>query len=81
MTEVSDWALDHRIAIGLGGHPRQLSNFQLLTTTANGRKSRIEVKLLCFVCSGAMPLEQAQHELVDDWQGAYLRYARQKCRR
>ncbi|WP_158239158.1 hypothetical protein [Uliginosibacterium sp. TH139] len=79
--EASDWALDHRIAIALGGHPRQLSNFQLLSSKANGRKSRIEVKLLCLVCTGDMPLAQAQRELVDDWQGAYRRYARHKCSR
>ena len=77
----SKWALDHRIAIGLGGHPRQLSNLQLLTTSENSRKSRIEVKLLCFVCTNAMPLRQAQEELALDWQKTYQNYAQVKCRR
>lgn len=77
----SEWALDHRIAIALGGHPRQLSNLQLLTTSENSRKSRIEVKLLCFVCTDAMLLRQAQEELALDWQEAYHSYAKVKCRR
>jgi len=79
--ESREWALDHRIAIALGGHPRQLSNLQLLTAGDNSRKSRIEVKLLCFVCTDAMPLRQAQDELALDWQEAYHRYAKVKCRR
>lgn len=30
-SDASDWALDHRIPISLGGHPRSLGNLQLLT--------------------------------------------------
>lgn len=76
-----EWALDHRIPIVLGGHPRQLENLQLLTRAENSRKARIEVKLLCYVCSGAMPLEQAQAEILEDWQAAYRRWSAIKCRR
>lgn len=48
--ERSVWALDHHIPIALGGHPRRLENLQLLTQHDNSRKSRIEVKMLCYVC-------------------------------
>ena len=79
--DTSEWALDHILALTLGGHPRQLSNLQLLTQHDNSRKSRIEVKLNCFVCRGQMSLDQAQTEVVADWQAAYQRYAGEKCRR
>lgn len=79
--EARDWALDHRLAIGLGGHPRALDNLQLLPSTENSRKSRIEAKMICYVCTGAIPLHQAQSELLHDWREAYHRYAPVKCRR
>lgn len=75
------WALDHRLAIGLGGHPRALDNLQLLTRTENSRKSRIEAKMICYVCTGALPLHQAQAEVLEDWRAAYHRWAPIKCRR
>lgn len=80
-SEIGSYALDHRLAIALGGAPRDPDNFQLMTQHDNSRKSRIEVKMLCYVCTGAMPLAQAQQELWDDWHGAYSRYASQKCKR
>lgn len=43
------------------------------------RKDRVEVKLHCLVCSGQVALADAQHQIVDDWQAAYHRYARVKC--
>jgi hypothetical protein len=36
------------------------------------------VKLQCLVCSGQIELSDAQPEIVEDWQGAYHRYARVK---
>lgn len=80
-SEASEWALDHKIPISLGGHPRKLENLQLLTKHDNSRKSRIEVKLLCYVCVGQMPLAQAQQEIAGGWQAAYRRYSGQKCGR
>ena len=78
-SDKSDWALDHRVPIALGGHPRKLDNLQLLTTHDNGRKSRIEAKLLCYVCVGQMTLNQAQREVWEDWGLAYRKHARKKC--
>lgn len=80
-SDKSVWALDHRIPISLGGHARKLENLQLLTAKENSRKSRIEVKLLCYVCVGQMPLSQAQQEIAGGWQAAYRRYSGQKCGR
>lgn len=80
-TEKSEWALDHRVPIALGGPPRKLDNLQLLSQHDNSRKSRIEAKLLCYVCAGQMPLSQAQHDVWEDWEAAYRKYARDKCGR
>lgn len=75
------WALDHRIPLVLGGHPRSLENLQLLTARENSRKGRLEVKLRCLVCSGQITLIAAQQAIAADWQGAYKDYARLKCQR
>lgn len=81
VSDKADWALDHRIPIALGGHPRSLENLRLLTKHDNSRKSRIEVKLLCYVCTGQMSLGQAQQEIWLDWEVAYKAHARDKCSR
>lgn len=77
----ADYALDHAIPLVLGGSPRDRQNLRLLTAHDNSRKSRIEVKLRCLVCSGQVPLETAQQAIYDDWQGAYHQYAPVKCQR
>ncbi len=78
------YELDHIIPLALGGHPRKLDNLALQPWKGdNGakRKDRLEVKLQCLVCSGQMPLAEAQREILEDWQAAYDKYARVKCRR
>lgn len=77
----SDYALDHAIPLVLGGSPRSRQNLRLLTAKENSRKSRIEVKLRCMVCSGQLPLDAAQEAIYNDWQGAYHQYALVKCQR
>ena len=76
-----DYALDHAIPLVLGGSPRSRQNLRLLTARENSRKSRIEVKLRCLVCSGQLLLEAAQEAIYNDWQGAYHQYALVKCQR
>ena len=76
-----DYALDHIVPLVLGGHPRSLDNLELLTEHDNARKSRVEVKLRCLVCSGQVPLEEAQEAIYDNWREAYHRYASEKCDR
>jgi hypothetical protein len=78
------YELDHTIPLALGGHPRKLDNLALqIWEGENGakKKDRLEVKLQCLVCSHQVTLATAQREIVEDWQGAYDRYARVKCHR
>jgi hypothetical protein len=80
----SYYELDHIIPLALGGHPTDRRNLALqIREGENGanRKDRIETKLHCLVCSGQVTLAKAQHEIASDWQAAYHRYARVKCRR
>lgn len=42
-------------------------------------RTRLEVKLQCLFCSGQLSPAVAQHEMFDDWQTAYHRYAGLKC--
>lgn len=81
---ISDFELDHIIPLAVGGHPRKLENLQLQAWEGPDgakRKDRIEVKLQCLVCSEQVSLRDAQREIAEDWQDAYRRYARMKCRR
>jgi hypothetical protein len=77
----SSYTLDHIIPLAIGGHPRKMDNLQLQSLDEAKRKDRIEVKLQCLVCAGQIPLRTAQLEIADDWEAAYHRYARVKCRR
>lgn len=79
-----EYELDHIVPLALGGHPRSLENLQLQPWNGPDgahRKDRIEVKLQCLVCSGQVPLVEAQEEIYTDWQSAYHKYARIKCLR
>jgi hypothetical protein len=77
----SNYTLDHIIPLAIGGHPRKTDNLQLQTWAEAKRKDRIEVKLQCLVCARQVPLPTAQHAIAEDWEAAYHRYARVKCRR
>ncbi len=76
-----NYELDHIIPLALGGHPRKLDNLELQPWDEAKRKDRIEVKLQCLVCSGQLSLATAQREIRENWQTAYHRYAKVKCRR
>jgi hypothetical protein len=76
-----DYELNHIVSLALGGHPRKLDNLELQPWDEAKRKDRVEGKLQYLVCSGQVALADAQPEIVDDWQGAYHRYARVKCGR
>lgn len=80
-SQSADYALDHIVPLVLGGSPRSRENLRLLTARENSRKSRIEVKLRCLVCSGQLPLQTAQETIYNDWQSAYHQYATVKCQR
>lgn len=80
-SQSADYALDHVVPLVLGGSPRDRRNLRLLTASENSRKSRIEVKLRCLVCSGQLPLQSAQEAICNDWQRAYHQFATVKCQR
>lgn len=75
-----EFQLDHTMPICLGGHPSDPANFQLQPIEEAYRKDRIEWKACCLVCSGQITLADAQAAMVD-WQAAYHKYAKLKCRR
>ncbi len=82
--QMSDYELDHIVPLALGGHPRSLDNLMLQPWDGDDgarRKDRLEVKLQCLVCTGQVPLDEAQQEIYSDWQAAYHKYARLKCHR
>lgn len=84
LADIHDYELDHIVPLALGGCPDCESNFQLQPWNGpNGahKKDRLEVKLQCLVCTGQVTLAQAQEDIYADWQAAYSKYARLKCRR
>lgn len=77
------YELDHVIPLALGGHPRNPRNLVLQPWEGHDgakRKDRLEVKLQCLVCSGAVPLPVAQEAIWTDWQQAQATSAHQRCR-
>lgn len=83
-SRLSDFELDHIVPLALGGHPRRLENLMLQPWEGSDgakRKDRLEVKLQCLVCTGQLPLAEAQEAIYVDWQAAYHRYATLKCHR
>ena len=81
--EAFQYKLDHIVPVSLGGHPSKIENFELQRRGAANRKrkSEIEAKRPCLVCSGEVTLADAQREFSNDWQAAYDRYALVKCQR
>jgi cytochrome c-type biogenesis protein CcmH/NrfF len=73
--------LDHVVPLCLGGPPADPSNLQLQDLAESKRKDRIELKLCCLVCSGQLPLAEAQAAIAEDWRAAYHRFAVVKCHR
>ena len=70
----ADFELDHLISLELGGHPRDPANLwpQPWTGALNARnKDLVEGYLNRQVCSGAMPLSEAQRLEATDWVSVY----------
>jgi len=83
-SHMPEYELDHIVPLALGGHPRSLDNLMLQPWEGEGgakHKDRLEAKMQCLVCSGQVPLDQAQREIYSDWQAAYHRYSTVKCHR
>jgi hypothetical protein len=83
-TKRSQYELDHIIPLDLGGHPRNLKNLMLQPWEGENsakRKDRLEVKLQCLVCSGKVPLTEAQTAIWTNWHQVYSQYSTLVCHR
>lgn len=84
ITHMREYELDHIVPLALGGCPDCENNLQLQPWDGPDgakKKDRLEVKLQCLVCTGQVPLAQAQQDIFNDWQAAYHKYALLKCHR
>jgi hypothetical protein len=61
------YELDHVIPLTLGGAPRDPANLSLQLWPEARVKDKLEVKLNRLVCSGKMPLSDAQACIHTDW--------------
>lgn len=68
---MSDYELDHLVPLGLGGHPRKLSNLALQPLSGSNsatKKDGFERQLQHMVCNGHIGLIEAQSCIAEDWQ-------------
>ena len=75
--EPREYEVDHLISLELGGSNsiRNLWPESYVTQPLNAHvKDRLENKLHELICSGQVPVEQAQKEIAADWTKAYEKY-------
>ena len=76
-SRLRDYEEDHFIPLELGGNPTDPKNLwpePFETSISDGgahSKDRVENYLHAEVCSGSLTLDQAQHELTEDWYRVY----------
>ncbi|CAB3763319.1 hypothetical protein [Paraburkholderia humisilvae] len=78
----TDYALDRRVPIVLGGAPDAPDNFDLLPWGGHRgerRKELLTAKLKRCVCAGKMTLSAAQAAIAGDWPAQYARLRRAPC--
>ncbi|MFC0402037.1 hypothetical protein [Paraburkholderia rhizosphaerae] len=78
----TDYALDRRVPIVLGGSPDALENFDLLPWGGHRgerRKELLTAKLKRCVCAGKMSLSAAQAAIAGDWPAQYAHLRRASC--
>ena len=81
---IHDYELDHLITLELGGCPNCETNLwpqQRNAFPGAREKDEVEDYLNREVCSGAMPLAEAQREIARDWYAVYKRIRRPSTRR
>lgn len=75
--EPGEYEVDHLISLELGGS-NSISNLwpeSYLTEPLNAHvKDKLENRLHAMVCSGDLPLAQAQREIAENWVQAYQKY-------
>jgi hypothetical protein len=72
-----EYEIDHLLSLELGGSNsiKNLWPESYHTRPYNAHvKDKLENALHALVCSGKLPIEQAQHEIATDWIGAYRVY-------
>ncbi len=73
----SGYVIDRRLPVGLGGHPTNPANLQLLEWAGEHgaqRKQALERRLRLMVCDGKISLREAQAAVYPDWVPSYARY-------
>jgi hypothetical protein len=76
-SKLRDYEEDHFIPLELGGNPIDPKNLwpePYETSISDGgahTKDKVENYLHAEVCSGSLTLEQAQHEITEDWYRVY----------
>jgi hypothetical protein len=78
----TNYALDRRMPVLLGGSPDAPANLDLLPWAgARGerRKARFAVHLKRCVCEGKLSLSDAQGAIVGNWSAAYAGFGRDSC--
>ena len=74
---LKEYEIDHLISLELGGSNsiRNLWPQSYITQPLNAHiKDELENKLHALICSGQLPVEQAQQEIAQDWVAAYQKY-------
>jgi hypothetical protein len=76
---MSDYEEDHLVPLALGGAPYDPRNlWPEPRSTADGwnadLKDELEATLSRLVCTGRVPLAEAQQAIASDWVGAYNRF-------
>lgn len=83
LTSSSDYALDFRMPVLLGGSPDAQENLDVLPWEGDDgerRKRRFTVFLRHCVCAGDLPLKRAQKAISGDWSRQYPNLWALRCR-
>ena len=67
---LTDFELDHRIPLALGGAPSVPRNLELQPWDEAGEKDAIEACLSRAVCAGRIGLDEARRRIWGDWRHA-----------
>lgn len=76
-----DYELDHVMPLTLGGAPRDPGNLALEPEDEAKFKDKLERKLGCMVCTGAIGLDDARAAIAVDWRSAWQRFGTVVCHR
>lgn len=64
---LTDFELDHRIPLALGGAPADPRNLELQPWDEAGEKDQIEARLARAVCASKIGLDEARQRIWSDW--------------